>query len=610
MTEYPFLTMTKFAAGFLHHLGGMVSAKSVKLLEELDDREDGDMRETWWTEIRQEVRSHARALGCNVIVGYQERTVIWEDVIILSCAGTGAVYKSLHGGLGDLDTGAGIPVNKSLVQESKGVQNECYLCHIPYSETSVPFPIKLSRCGVCERGKVPDILLTTIEPPNQLEIVGRGGLLQARVLKLKKDLKNENNAREVSDLLPFMEYELHRQIVNKLKMNGMNAIFGLQVQLALSDRQIVALATGTAVYLAALPAPAVPKITVSSHLFTEQDELAKVQKKLSEKIQSNKEYYDIVSIAEKDDSIPELDESVNDMELSTGNKDICVLEVDDTEDANIIEGLLDLKPPEGVQVISVKTPIGVDSTQTVELCQTFTQVAKGKQIFTTRDLSLTAQNLVKSTCFKLRRLRPCLISSLDWGIWLDEEGTIHFCLSGTAIKLSKPKESQTNGCIAEEIKLKPDTDLLFNLEGVTQELNISVENGYDGEAGKKGLKPVKMPQFFLSFSRDFYGINVTPLPFVPGANIDQHLGHLNFFFIRETMSVVRETGGLATFIQGFMSEVLGILRSHTQALGGNAVISFFMSECLLSHQPHKNQAQCLINVGGDCVLASYVPQQD
>ena len=32
------------------------------------------------------------------------------------------------------------------------------------------------------------------------------------------------------------------------------------------------------------------------------------------------EYYDIVSIAEKDDSIPELDESVNDMELSTGNK--------------------------------------------------------------------------------------------------------------------------------------------------------------------------------------------------------------------------------------------------------------------------------------------------
>ncbi len=26
-----------------------------QLLEELDDREDGDTRESWWTEIRQEV---------------------------------------------------------------------------------------------------------------------------------------------------------------------------------------------------------------------------------------------------------------------------------------------------------------------------------------------------------------------------------------------------------------------------------------------------------------------------------------------------------------------------------------------------------------------------
>ena len=77
MPEFPFLTITKFPPGFLLHLGGMVSSKSVKLLEELDDRDEGDARESWWVEIRQEVRSHARALGCNMIVGYQEKTVIW-----------------------------------------------------------------------------------------------------------------------------------------------------------------------------------------------------------------------------------------------------------------------------------------------------------------------------------------------------------------------------------------------------------------------------------------------------------------------------------------------------------------------------------------------------
>ena len=77
MPEFPFLTLTKFPPGFVIHLGGMVSSKSVKLLEEVDDREESDAREAWWVEIRQEVRSHAKALGCNMIIGYQEKTVIW-----------------------------------------------------------------------------------------------------------------------------------------------------------------------------------------------------------------------------------------------------------------------------------------------------------------------------------------------------------------------------------------------------------------------------------------------------------------------------------------------------------------------------------------------------
>ncbi len=30
---------------------------------------------------------------------------------------------------------------------------------------------------------------------------------------------------------------------------------------------------------------------------------------------------------------------------------------------------------------------------------------------------------------------------------------------------------------------------------------FSIENGYDGDIGKKGLKPIKIPQYFLSYSR-------------------------------------------------------------------------------------------------------------
>jgi len=79
-------------------------------------------------------------------------------------------------------------------------------------------------------------------------------------------------------------------------------------------------------------------------------------------------------------------------------------------------------------------------------------------------------------------------------------------------------------------------------------------------------------------------------------------------------------------MQSFITEVLGIVRAHVSALGGNAMVSYFMTQCVLLHNPHKNQVeplktckilweipfklssfffkgQCLINVGGDVVQA-------
>ena len=63
-------------SNFSFLLGGLVSCRSVKLLEGQGNEEDDDLRDSWWTEIRREVRSHARALSCNLIVGYTEDTVI------------------------------------------------------------------------------------------------------------------------------------------------------------------------------------------------------------------------------------------------------------------------------------------------------------------------------------------------------------------------------------------------------------------------------------------------------------------------------------------------------------------------------------------------------
>lgn len=54
-----------------------MSARSVKLLDRINNSEEPETRDNWWTEIRMEVRSHARALGCSAILGYEEHTSIW-----------------------------------------------------------------------------------------------------------------------------------------------------------------------------------------------------------------------------------------------------------------------------------------------------------------------------------------------------------------------------------------------------------------------------------------------------------------------------------------------------------------------------------------------------
>lgn len=81
------------------------------------------------------------------------------------------------------------------------------------------------------------------------------------------------------------------------------------------------------------------------------------------------------------------------------------------------------------------------------------------------------------------------------------------------------------------------------------------------------------------------------------------------FFIRETTSL-REEGGVSGFLHSFIAEVFAMVRAHVAALGGNAVVSYSMKECVLMENPHKNQAQCLINVSGDAVICVRETEQE
>ena len=54
-----------------------MSARSVKLIDRSHAPEEVETRDSWWSQLRTEIRSHARALACNVVLGYEEFTTIW-----------------------------------------------------------------------------------------------------------------------------------------------------------------------------------------------------------------------------------------------------------------------------------------------------------------------------------------------------------------------------------------------------------------------------------------------------------------------------------------------------------------------------------------------------
>lgn len=221
------ITLDSFPPGTIIKTGGLVSATSIKLI----DNDERAVREAWWTELREEIKAHARTLLCPFIIGYTESTSINEELAVLHCSGTavcidlssiinstlsfsrGSRFSSLDINLnGDREGDVNAPseaIAKSPVADTfpemdspskkelegskkkrrksykryPGKKNiiikECQMCHTSYPRKDAPFPMALSRCLSCKKHTVPEILLTTVELPKELKTVGEGRLIEA-----------------------------------------------------------------------------------------------------------------------------------------------------------------------------------------------------------------------------------------------------------------------------------------------------------------------------------------------------------------------------------------------------------------------------------------------
>ncbi|KAM6383354.1 C2 domain-containing protein 5 isoform 11-T11 [Alca torda] len=706
--EFPFFTLTTFPPGFLVHVGGVVSARSVKLLDRIHNPDEPETRDAWWAEIRQEIKSHAKALGCHAVVGYSESTSICEEVCILSASGTAAVlnprflqdgtmegcleqrlswqpgFFSIGSEKGEVDFFPQSQDSSSLLGIEEASPPGCGFCHIPYDELNMPFPAHLTYCYNCRKQKVPDVLFTTIDLPVEAIVIGKGCLIQARLCRLKKKAQAEANATSISNLLPFMEYEVHTQLMNKLKLRGMNALFGLRIQITVGENMLMGLASATGVYLAALPTPGGIQIAGKTpNDGTYEQHISHMQKKINDTIAKNKELYEInpPELPEEIIGSPipeprqrsrllrsqsESSDEVTELDLSHGKKDAFVLEIDDTDAMEDVHSLLtDVPPPSGFYSCNTEIMPGINNWTPEIQMFTAVRVSRLSNINLTnqtlnKNFNDLCENLLKSLYFKLRSMVPCCLCHVNFTVALPEDELVQIAVTAVAITFDKNQALQANKAPTEKSQQRASADneeqLQFPLELCSDPLASQpfspAKEVLEGASSHTGIpatqratsidyssfadrcnswieliklkaQTIRRGSIKTTASLDKASplaegylkhrsvpscanstvsvVKMTPLSFLPGAKITKYLGIINMFFIRETTSL-REEGGVSGFLHAFIAEVFAMVRAHVAALGGNAVVSYIMKQCVFMENPNKNQAQCLINVSGDAVI--------
>ncbi|KAF9211856.1 hypothetical protein BGZ59_007512 [Podila verticillata] len=502
--EQQIFTLHEFPPGTVFNLGGIVSARSVKLIE----NDDVETRDAWWDELRDEVKSHARVLGCSHIIGYQEQATINDELIVLSAVGTAANLDMTAFTPGFFDTnknlsrsgsisrsyvdnpmenlstsigGAKASFQNSLKEQqwmdmlakrkSKRKQpSACRMCHIPFHRKSSPFPMSLVKCQKCKKKYVPEILLSTVEPPAELGVVGQSAFVEAHVCRAKKRKDGESNASIVSDAIPFVEYDLHRQLMYKLKIHGLNAIFGLRFQITVGDSLIVAVACGTAMYLSALPTPPALRISRNLDVIDEEDKkLLEMQRKIMELSETNRQNLEAAKLREfeenrgaaaaitdgtqighqDDDSSGSSSDSDDEAEKDNYQTNV-VIQIDDDADEDLMAVLLDPVFTDGFLICSTETlpnhPYFVSTDPMIpDNAHLITTVKQGHinmiSHHPNRQLAALFRSIYEDLRFRLSYFTDCVLAGISYNIQLPRANEVQIQLTAVALGQQRPVDS-------------------------------------------------------------------------------------------------------------------------------------------------------------------------
>ncbi|XP_018650565.1 LOW QUALITY PROTEIN: hypothetical protein Smp_133590 [Schistosoma mansoni] len=567
-----------------------------------------------------------------------------------------------------------LPHKKIFHDINNSVKPNCHICHLPSTSDTNPnrftSPVTSSRCAICKAANVPDLLFSSSDFPPELVIIGNPALVQARVCRSKKDTKGEVAASELSEILPFIDYELHYRLMQKLRLRNMNGLFGLRYRIAVGEYMIAAIAL-VLVYT----------LVLYRHLHL-------------------LELFRLYRVLTTTESIPISNDNsiINDNDNSTLNNSKVFIHSSIPVSMNSNEVFnwnyqsnsfirvheTELTVPDSFFETSIystnynTTPVFtptyykesnhlLNTTIVTSLSATTTSIVKTKQHNTLHcingnSLGKALREFNQLTWFRFRHYIPCIINALDYRLSFTDDEHIQslfifidifvmkiiatgMILHPTNSSITRNDEKQHTMFNAQSNDSSSSTSNNNN-HNSNSVGNFDVDDDDNANGRKASIKnrskfhlhkptllsrlksdlksrslgkrttdgmminnddiPTEQKQCKQQFidKQHISGCILTPLSSIPNTYVEAYLGNLDFFFVRETTDL-REVGGISGFLHTSLAEVQAVVGAHTTSLGGNALLSYHLSEVVVLRPTSRNQAQCLLNVCGDMARISW-----
>lgn len=425
--------------------------------------------------------------------------------------------------------------------------------HIPYHSHSSPFDVKLSTCQVCKKRNVPEIVLSTIDIPPLLQTCGHPRLIEARIMRpfKKRKTSQEGFAKQLSEILPFVEYDLHRQLLHKLNLHCMNACFNLVYNVTISETKIVATLTGTGILARALPTP--EKLTFHRSLKVSTDEdhiMVKLQKQLKRMSELNHKNATIMlkEIVEEDTTDSD-DENVqvatpssldappmqtnlpvsfspsNNSELDSDDirvkvdeqvvKTGYVVEIDDDTDEDNMAALLDPLLPKGIYICNVQSLQTIPGLPKVashlqELIIQKRYILNAPVERSNQQISAVFNDILAQVAYKLQLYTPCVVSGIQTNCKMVADNDLFITWQASVMLLDADEKNDDND--DKELQMDPLPtllpDTLHPLHALMQEYKKKQEEEEQLHASPKNNANQQSTNVSASTNTDFKAVHL------------------------------------------------------------------------------------------------------